>query len=437
MSQTARPLNPNDRTDDLMAVRWQWFHGVLVVVLMVGCQEPEAQPEPIRQVRAVKVGDLKAVGGREFPGRARAKVEVELSFQVSGPLVSLPVDVGTVVKKGDLIAAIDPRDFQTDLDSAQGNLDRAKANLLAMERGARAEEIEQLKAALAKAEALHEEAVAEHQRDARLIERGAVSQQDFDRSLARQESTAANAKSAQEALNIGLAGARPEDLEAKRSEIRALEAAVAISQNQLDDATLTAPFDGEIVARYVDNFQTVQAKQPIVRMVDLSEIEITVQVPESLIALVPQVKQVACRFDAIPDREFIGQVAKIGSEASQTTRTYPVTVRLDQPEDVKILPGMAATVRNQPDDEQSAGNATTPPIIPPRSVFTDGDARSSNVWVVDAQTKKVSKRTVTTGNLTPVGLEVTEGLRPGEWVVTDGVNSLRPDQEVKLLEGGN
>ena len=78
---------------------------------------------------------------------------MDLSFQVSGPLVSLPVDVGSKVKKGDVIAAIDPRDFQAALDTNQGNLERAKANLLAMERGARPEEIEQLKAAVAQAEA--------------------------------------------------------------------------------------------------------------------------------------------------------------------------------------------------------------------------------------------------------------------------------------------
>jgi multidrug resistance efflux pump len=203
------------------------------------------------------VGDLKAIGDREFPGRAKAKAEVDLSFQVSGPLVSLPVDVGTTVKKGDVIAAIDPRDFQAALDSHQGNLERARANLLAMERGARPEEIEQLKAALEQAEASQKQADAEHARNAKLVVSGSVSQSEFDISLARAQRAAAEVRSAQEALNIGLKGAREEDLEAKRSEIRALEAAVANAKNQLAYAVLAASFDGEVAARYVDNFQTV------------------------------------------------------------------------------------------------------------------------------------------------------------------------------------
>ena len=95
---------------------------MLAALMLVGCRKPAAESEAVRPVRAIKVGDLKAIQGREFPGRAKAKDEVELSFRVSGPLVSLPVDVGSKVKKGDVIAAIDPRDFQVALDSAQGNL---------------------------------------------------------------------------------------------------------------------------------------------------------------------------------------------------------------------------------------------------------------------------------------------------------------------------
>jgi multidrug efflux pump subunit AcrA (membrane-fusion protein) len=115
---------------------------VTVAIFASGCDQPPRAASPIRPVRTVKVGDVTSIAGREFPGRASAKDEVELSFQVAGPLVSLPVDVGSTVKAGAVIAAIDPRDFETVLASNLANLDRAKANLLAMERGARPEEIE-------------------------------------------------------------------------------------------------------------------------------------------------------------------------------------------------------------------------------------------------------------------------------------------------------
>ncbi|WP_238388822.1 efflux RND transporter periplasmic adaptor subunit [Roseimaritima ulvae] len=407
---------------------------LVVTTLLAGCGDPPAPPAPVRPVRTVVVGDLKAISAREFPGRAEAKDDVELSFQVSGPLIALPVDVGSEVKRGSVLAAIDPRDFETALRSNQANLDREKSNLLAMERGARPEEIEQLKSALAQAEASAEQAVAEHERNASLIKDNAVSQTDFDVSLARKKRTAAEVASAKEDLNIGMKGARPEDIEAKKAEIRSLEAAVADAQNHLDDATLTAPFDGEVSALYVDNFQRVQAKQPILRLFDLSVIEITIQVPESLIGLVPQVKQVACRFDAIGERDFIGTVTKIGREASQTTRTYPVTVQIEQPEDAKILPGMAATVRNHADPAAESESESTDLIVPPSSVFTLPDDDSQTyVWVYDEGTDTVARRAIKTGDLTPVGMKVVEGLKAGERVVTSGVNSLTEGQQVKLL----
>jgi len=164
---------------------------LLAGVLVGGCGKPVVEPEVVRPVRAIKVGDLKALQGREFPGRAAARDEVELSFRVSGPLVQLPVDVGSTVKKGDVIAAIDPTDFQAALDSAQASLGVAQANLLAMERGARPEEIEQLKAAVAEAQASYQQAFAEHQRQATLLPQGAITQSEFDVSLARRDGTAA------------------------------------------------------------------------------------------------------------------------------------------------------------------------------------------------------------------------------------------------------
>jgi RND family efflux transporter MFP subunit len=410
--------------------------GVVATLLAAGCGKPAPEPEVIRPVRAIKVGDLKAIAGREFPGRAKAREEVDLSFQVSGPLVSLPVDVGSQVKKGDVIASIDPRDFQAALDTNQGNLERAKANLLAMERGARPEEIEQLKAAVAQAEASYKQAYAEHERNANLIKTESISKSEFDLTYARATHSAAEVTSAREALNIGLKGARPEDLEAKRAEIKALEAAVANAKNQLDYSVLQAPFDGRVAARYVDNFQTVQAKQTIVRLLDVSKIEVTIQVPEGLIGLVPRVKKALCRFDALPGKEFVGQVTKIGSEASQTTRTYPVTIAVDQPEDAQILPGMAATVRNEPEENEQAASQDL--IVPPSALFEPVQEKASGpcVWVVGSD-KKVALQAVETGPLTPVGMMVTKGLRPGDLVVTAGVHSLRAGQEVKLLQEGS
>lgn len=284
---------------------------------------------------------------------------------------------------------------------------------------------------MTQSEATYEQAVAEHERNEKLIKSGAASQSEFDITLARKKRANAEVQDANEALKIGTKGAREEDLDAKRAEIRGLEASTTASQNQLDDATLIAPFDGEISAVYVDNFQRVQAKQPIARLFDLAIVVVTVQIPESLIGLVPQVKKVNCRFDALPNRDFIGTVSKVGREASQTTRTYPVTIEIPQPDDASILPGMAATVSNRIEESEASPIAAL--IIPASSVFTSAEDQGQTfVWVFDEANNTVGRRAIITGELTPVGLKVVEGLQAGEQVIISGVNSLREGQEVKL-----
>lgn len=379
----------------------------------------------------MKVADVVGLRSRTFPGRAEAVDEVDLSFRVSGQVIKLPVRVGDRVAEGDLLAALDPIDYRTALDLARGNLMRAQAELAAMEAGARPEEILQLQAGLSEAGSSLERAEAEHQRNVTLRERGAISQSEFDLSRTMRDRAAAQVKTAQEALRIGQVGARKEDLMAKQGEIKALQAMVTDAENRLSFTSLMAPFEGGVAARFVDNFQTVQAQQPILRLLNTASIKVVVQVPESAISLAPLVEKVTCWFDAFPDREFEGRVFEIGTEATRTTRTFPVTALIDQPEDVKILPGMAGSVQAILDDSISIDQHQL--TVPIGAVFTPDTQRQSYVWLVDEPSQTVNRRSVQTGAITSLGLTILEGIQPGDWVVTAGVHSLREGQRVRLM----
>ncbi|NOR24771.1 MAG: biotin/lipoyl-binding protein, partial [Desulforhopalus sp.] len=99
---------------------------LLSTALLIGCGQEPPKKEIVRFVRTMKIVNPADVGTRSFPGRAKAVQEVNLSFRVSGPLVERPVDVGSKITKGDLVAKIDPRDFQVNLNDAQGKLAKAK-----------------------------------------------------------------------------------------------------------------------------------------------------------------------------------------------------------------------------------------------------------------------------------------------------------------------
>jgi len=354
-------------------------------LLLAGCGGDEApQAEVIRPVRAIQVAVAGQLEDRSFPGRAKATQEVDLSFRVAGPLIVLANDiVGKEFKQGELVARIDPRDYEVELENAQGQLARAEAAL--------------------------KRASNDYKREQRIFKQdsGATSRAAVERKLAGRDTAAAD--------------------------VKALKASVSAAEDRLAYTTVKAPFDGIVVSQYVQNFEHINAKQAIVRMVDDSRVEMVVNIPENLISNLPYIRNIRVRFDAFPDVQVPATIKEVGKEASMTTRTYPVTIIMDQPEGIKILPGMAGRTSAENAAPTEAGTAGI--IVPISAIFSPEDNDKSFVWVGDGETGVVSRREVSVGALNDIGIPVLSGLEPGEWVVTAGVSYLNEGQKVKLMEG--
>jgi RND family efflux transporter MFP subunit len=214
-----------------------------------------------------------------------------------------------------------------------------------------------------------------------------------------------------------------------KADIAALEASVDAAKDALRDTELKAPFAGTIVATYVENFENVRQQQMIARLLDKTRIEFEINVPETLISLVPYVSDIRVRFDAFPDVEVPADVIEIGTEASETTRTFPVTLIMDQPDGGSILPGMAGRASGvaRPPGDEDAINL----VIPVTAVFGPEVNNKSFVWVIAESSNTVSRREVQLGKLNSGGYSVTSGLEPGEMIATAGVNFLKAGQQVR------
>ncbi len=353
-------------------------------LLLVACAEEPAPPPAAKSVFALQIEDLGAFAERSFPGRARAGQQVNQSFRVAGPLIEFPVSVGDEVEAGQLLARIDPKDYINQLATLQGQLERAQSV------STRAE------ADLRRIKNTYRE------------DPGATSEAAVDMAQQIRDSSVANARS--------------------------LEASVKEAQDRLDYTYLRAQFDGVVVETYVENFETVVPREPILRVLDPSSIEFVVQVPENLIGLAPYVESVAVQFDALPGVEVVATIKEIGREASQATRTYPVTLVMNQPEGGEILPGMAgqATIRSKPPETHALGLVGID--IPMTAVFNPERGGANYVWVINRDTNTISRREVTLGRLSRLGVLVDKGLEAGDWIVTKGVNTLSEGQEVRILE---
>ncbi len=369
------PTNKVSVTGGEMVRVQKTFAGSLTVLLatallLVGCSKEEVveKSEVVRPVKIMTVQAGTASFSHGFPGKVRASRRSELSFKVSGPLVSLPVEEGQHVKKGDLVAQIQKRDFQTALDEAKAR------NL---------------------------EAEKQFRRYKELYAKKQVSRADYDRYRAARD----------------VARAQLED-----------------ARNALKDTSLLAPFDGVISKRFVENFQKVQANEPIVNLQDITRIEILVNVPELLMAELRDQKklQIHASFETIPGKEFPLTVKEFSTQADPATQTYQVVTVMDQPAEANILPGMTAMVKAQ---ASPAVHDADRNILIPAIAVLDAPGNEPYVWLLDKEKSTVHKTRVTVGRLEgSKNIFIKDGLKDGDIVVIAGIMQLEEGMKVRPWE---
>ena len=229
-----------------------------------------------------------------------------------------------------------------------------------------------------------------------------------------------------------------QDMDDARAQLDVAQAQLNIAEKAIEDSEIHAPRAGTISATYVEVFTSVQAKEAVVRLLDTSAIEMVVQVPESLISYVPQVETISIEFDAFPGRPVPAEIKEISNEASQTTRTFPVTLIIEQPEDFKILPGMAGRATGSLPENIDVGMRTLK--VPLSAIFTPDEGEASGtswVWVVDESSETVAMRSITTGELDRFGIQVNDGIKTGDLLVISGVNFLKEGQKIRPVQVGS
>jgi RND family efflux transporter MFP subunit len=345
-------------------------------------EEVETKRSIIRPVKMMTVLSSGDFGKRQFPGQVRASRRVDLSFKVDGPLIELPVEEGKPIKKGQLVARIDPKDFESNLRSSEGRLVSADAALQ-----------------LAKTE--------------------------YDRVIRIQKEDPG-------AVSTFMVDRRRKGVDSAEADIQSLQAQVDAAKDQHSYTYLRAPFSGVIAKRYVDNYQKVRAKELIASLDDVSQLEILVDIPENLMAVIKAGNaHPVATFTSVPGREFDLSVKEFETRADPTTQTFRVVLVMSAPEGIRILPGMTATVSGK---GVGATRQEEEQYIIPAIAVVGGEAGSSKVWIVDREKMTVHGRKVTTGALTGTdSIEIIDGLESGDTIAITGVNLLREGMQVRDL----
>jgi RND family efflux transporter MFP subunit len=215
------------------------------------------------------------------------------------------------------------------------------------------------------------------------------------------------------------------------------------AQKALDDTDLKAPYDGVVGQRLADNYQNVQAKEPVLIYQDTSLLEMDVTVPERDFVRMQRGLSLEERTElgnpevaisSIPGRAFPARIKSFTTTADPVTRTYKATFQFDKPGDVNILPGMTARVTLNPSAETMEKYSPQGGIKVPAAAVASDPQGDPYVWRIDPSTMKVSRVAVTLGEIGTSDITITSGLDMGDLIAITGVSQLHEDAQVRPLE---
>ncbi len=221
----------------------------------------------------------------------------------------------------------------------------------------------------------------------------------------------------------------------REAEMKRARAALRRAQKDLDYTTLKAPFKGEISNRLVQNFEEVQAKQPIVELRDVSALEVKFDVPEQIMLRITETEgasadpDVYAHFDAAPEKKYKLVFREIATKADPATRTFEATYSLEAPSEITILPGMTANVTV----DLAQYLDTKAVIYVPVEAIVSSNELSGRAWLVDKSNMTVAPKEVKVGSLRGNSIAITEGLQPGDRIVVAGVPFLVDGMKVTLM----
>ena len=230
-----------------------------------------------------------------------------------------------------------------------------------------------------------------------------------------------------------------EDLDAARRNYEVTRARIKTAEKAVSDTTLRAPFSGKVARKLIEEFQNVQAKQPVLLLEDDSALEVRVSVPERDWAMAkpglsPKERTARSKpvvtISSVPDRQFAAHLKEWATSADPVTRTFPTTFGFDAPEDVRVMPGMTArvTLTVPADTTQDSGVS-----LPSNAVPSD-ESGDPHVWRVDPSSMTVHRVPVTLGELSGSDVEVLSGVEDGDLIAISGVHHLREGAPVRRIE---
>ena len=340
-------------------------------------------------------------------GTVEAKKVVSAGSKITGRVVSVLVDQGDTITAGQLIARLDDAQYRADMDRAEATVRAADAQLRDLLAGARAEEIEQLRARLSSASATRTLTERDFQRTRDLFAKELISAQDLDRARQAHDVATAQERDAGHALELARQGTRKDLIEAARAQLRAADSALVLAKEKLADTRIESPLNGYVVSRELEAGSIVNPGIAIFKIADPETAWATVHVDARDTAALAVGDRADITFRSLPGHAFRGRVARIQREGDRVTEQLAVDLAFDEHPSRLILGEQVEAVIRPPVRHGVIA-------LPLAAMVRRPDG--AGALVVEAS--HLHFKAARLGIVDPAGwVEVVDGLRPGDQVV--------------------
>lgn len=343
-------------------------------LLIYGCSKEVVieTKEVVHPVKLFEVADADTAQVRYFPATVTASDEAEISFRIAGVVTQLPLSESQIVKKGELLARLD------DVDARNTLADR---------------------------QASYELASVDYKRKQDLVAKKAIAQSQVDEASAK---------------------------------LKSAKAALELARSNLAYTRLNAPFDGRIAKIEAEKHQYVQARQGILLLQSNNTVDIHIQVPESLMASlnysdVDFTYKPTVTFNSLPGHSFKVMYKERANKVTKGTQSYDVAFTMPIPEEVTILPGMAATLMLDLAKVTPGANMAEYVLVPRQAIAKNDANGQTVVWKYNEAKGTVSSTEVTMGRITDLGVQILSGLHAGDRIVAAGASQMISGMKVKPL----
>ena len=342
-----------------------------------------------------------------------ANVTALTAFQIAGRVARVYVDEGQVVSKGQILAELDPADYQNALDAATGQAEAAKAVDQKSQNGLRPQELEQSRIDFERVE-------DEYKRMKFLYEHQSLAANDFHKIEAAY-------LAAQQRYEMAKAGTRGEEKQSAKAQTRSAVAQMNEAKKRLEDCRLRAPIAGFVGMKRVNVGDTVAAGNPVFSVLDLNPVQVRAAIPEAEVGRLALGARAVVTIPSLSGQSFEGKLEALGVAADLASRTYTAKIAVANPERV-LRAGMVSQARIF---GTQAINALT---VPGAAIVRD--ARGvAQVFVYYPAQQKVFARRVELGSLMGDEVEITSGLDASDQVVVAGQQNVREGSLVRLAGG--